>query len=346
MKSATNRWWVRLTVGAVVIMIGFIASFSFVYWDVHRLVRPGAEVYRINVGSGLSAFAANLAERQVIERRWTFVAWAGAIGQLGKVKAGAYRFQEPTTLHAILGQLIRGEVVTYRVTLFEGWTTASMRNALGVAPALVRLLPKIDDAHLREILAIAEQQSEGWFFPDTYHYNHGDTDISILQRAHHRMQRMLADAWSTRNPTLPLNSAYDALILASIVEKETAVNSEKPLIASVFTSRLARGMRLQADPTVAYGLGSEFKGQLRRAHLTSDTPYNTYTRKGLPPSPISNPGRAALAAATQPAETNFLYFVARGNGEHQFSATYPEHQKAVLAYRQTRRRQSSTSKQD
>ncbi|MDE0921036.1 MAG: endolytic transglycosylase MltG [Arenicellales bacterium] len=344
MKSATNRWWVRLTVAALVIMIGFIAGFSFVYWDVHRLVRPGAEVYRINVGSGLSTFAANLAERQVIERRWTFVAWAGAIGQLGKVKAGAYRFQEPTTLHAILGQLIRGEVVTYRVTLFEGWTTASMRNALGVAPALVRLLPKIDDAHLREILAIAEQRSEGWFFPDTYHYNHGDTDISILQRAHHRMQRMLADAWSTRNPSLPLNSAYDALILASIVEKETAVNSEKPLIASVFTSRLARGMRLQADPTVAYGLGSEFKGQLRRAHLTSDTPYNTYTRKGLPPSPISNPGRAALAAATQPAETNFLYFVARGNGEHQFSATYPEHQKAVLAYRQTRRRQSATSK--
>ncbi|MCS5671121.1 MAG: endolytic transglycosylase MltG, partial [Vicinamibacterales bacterium] len=250
-------------------------------------------------------------------------------------------FQEPTTLHAILGQLTRGEVVTYQVTLFEGWTTASMRNALGVAPALTRLLPKIDDTHLREIFAIAEQQSEGWFFPDTYHYNHGDTDISILQRAHHRMQRMLAEAWSTRNPTVPLNSAYDALILASIVEKEAAVDFEKPLIASVFTARLARGMRLQADPTVAYGLGVGFKGQLTRTHLASDTPYNTYTRKGLPPSPISNPGRAALAAATQPAETTFLYFVARGNGEHQFSTTYREHQKAVLAYRQTRQRQSS-----
>ena len=341
MKSATNRWWVRLATGAVVILIGFITGFSFMYWDVHRLVRPGAGVYRIDAGSGLSAFAAKLTERQVIERRWTFVAWAGAMGQLGKIKAGAYRFQEPTTLHAILGQLTRGEVVTYRVTLFEGWTTASMRNALGVAPALTRLLPKIDDTHLREILAIAEQQSEGWFFPDTYHYNHGDTDISILQRAHHRMQRMLADAWSTRNPTLPLNSAYDALILASIVEKEAVVDFEKPLIASVFTARLARGMRLQADPTVAYGLGLGFKSQLTRTHLASDTPYNTYTRKGLPPSPISNPGRAALVAATQPAETKFLYFVARGNGEHQFSATYREHQKAVLAYRQTRQRQSS-----
>tara|TARA_Y100001001_G_C7900051_1_gene271289 strand:- start:355 stop:834 length:480 start_codon:yes stop_codon:yes gene_type:complete len=155
------------------------------------------------------------------------------------------------------------------------------------------------------------------------------------------MQRMLAEAWSTRNPTVPLNSAYDALILASIVEKEAAVDFEKPLIASVFTARLARGMRLQADPTVAYGLGVGFKGQLTRTHLASDTPYNTYTRKGLPPSPISNPGRAALAAATQPAETTFLYFVARGNGEHQFSTTYQEHQKAVLAYRQTRQRQSS-----
>jgi len=341
-KSATNRWWVRLATGAVVIMIVFVAVFSFIYSDVHRLIRPGADVYRIDVGSGLSAFATKLTDRKVIERRWTFVAWAGAMGQLGKIKAGDYRFQEPTTLHAILGQLTRGEVVTYQVTLFEGWTTASMRNALGLAPALIRLLPKIDDAHLRKILAIAQHRSEGWFFPDTYHYNHGDTDISILQRAHHRMQQMLADAWSVRNSTLPLNSAYDALILASIVEKEAALDFEMPLIAGVFTARLTRGMRLQADPTVAYGLGSGFKGQLTRRHLASDTPYNTYTRKGLPPSPISNPGRAALTAATQPTETKFLYFVARGNGEHQFSATYREHQKAVLAYRQIKLRQSSS----
>jgi len=153
---------------------------------------------------------------------------------------------------------------------------------------------------------------------------------------------MLADAWSVRNSTVPLNSAYDALILASIVEKEAALDFEMPLIAGVFTARLARGMRLQADPTVAYGLGSGFKGQLTRRHLASDTPYNTYTRKGLPPSPISNPGRAALTAATQPTETKFLYFVARGNGEHQFSATYREHQKAVLAYRQIKLRQSSS----
>jgi UPF0755 protein len=210
---------------------------------------------------------------------------------------------------------------------------------------LIQLLPKIDDTHLRKILDIDEQRSEGWFFPDTYHYNHGDTDISILQRAHHRMQRMLDRAWSIRTPTLPLKSAYDALILASIVEKETAIDSEKPLIAGVFIQRLVRGMRLQADPTVAYGVGSEFKGQLTRTHLSSDTPYNTYTRKGLPPSPISNPGRVALAAVMQPAETKFLYFVARGDGGHQFSATYREHQKAVLAYRQRRQRQSA-SKQD
>ena len=315
------------------------------YWDVHRLIRPGIDVYHIASGSGLSAFAANLGERQVVKRQWTIVAWAAAMGQLGKIKAGAYRFQEPTTLHAILGQLTRGQVVTYQVTLFEGWTVADMRNTLGVAPALIQLLPKIDDTHLRKILDIDEQRSEGWFFPDTYHYNHGDTDISILQRAHHRMQRMLDRAWSIRTPTLPLKSAYDALILASIVEKETAIDSEKPLIAGVFIQRLVRGMRLQADPTVAYGVGSEFKGQLTRTHLSSDTPYNTYTRKGLPPSPISNPGRVALAAVMRPAETKFLYFVARGDGGHQFSATSRDHQKAVLSYRQRRQRQSA-SKQD
>ena len=345
MKSPTNRWWPRLAISAVVILIGFTASFTFVYWDVHRLIRPGIDVYHIASGSGLSAFAAKLAERQVVKRQWTIVAWAAAMGQLGKIKAGAYRFQEPTTLHAILGQLTRGQVVTYQVTLFEGWTVADMRNTLGVAPALIQLLPRIDDTHLRKILDIDEQRSEGWFFPDTYHYNHGDTDISILQRSHHRMQRMLEDAWSTRTPTLPLNNAYDALILASIVEKETAIDSEKPLIAGVFIERLVRGRRLQADPTVAYGVGSEFKGQLTRTHLSSDTPYNTYTRKGLPPSPISNPGRVALAAVMQPAETKFLYFVARGDGGHQFSATYREHQKAVLSYRQRRQRQSA-SKQD
>jgi UPF0755 protein len=187
------------------------------------------------------------------------------------------------------------------------------------------------EADLRAALGL-EHSLEGWLFPDTYRFTPGTADIDILKRAHAVMKKRLADAWSTRDATIPLKSSYEALILASIVEKETGQASERPLIASVFMNRLKRSMRLQTDPTVIYGMGDRFDGNIRKRDLSADTPWNTYTREGLPPTPIAMPGMASLRAATHPTESDYLYFVARGDGSHEFSRTLEEHNRAVAKY--------------
>jgi UPF0755 protein len=188
------------------------------------------------------------------------------------------------------------------------------------------------DADMRALFGITESSTEGWFFPDTYRFAPGTADVDILKRAHNAMKKRLADAWAARDPAIPLKTPYEALILASIVEKETGLASERPMIAAVFMNRLKRPMRLQTDPTVIYGMGEKFDGNIRKRDLTTDTPWNTYTRDGLPPTPIAMPGAASIKAVMNPAETQSLYFVARGDGSHEFSRTLEEHNRAVAKY--------------
>lgn len=245
-------------------------------------------------------------------------------------RAGEYRLKSGTKPAGLLGQLASGKVIEYRLTLVEGWTFGRFAAELTANDVLEHdfdLTGKEGRAAAAEALGL--EHPEGWFLPETYVFTRGDSDFDILRRAHRAMQKALDGAWQSRDEGLPLETAYQLLILASIVEKETAVASERSRIAGVFVRRLERGMRLQTDPTVIYGLGDSFDGDLRRRDLDTDTPYNTYTRRGLPPTPIAMPGRAALLAAAQPAHEDALYFVADGHGGHTFSSTLEAHLAAV-----------------
>ncbi|MCW4453531.1 endolytic transglycosylase MltG [Flavobacterium sp. MXW15] len=254
----------------------------------------------------------------------------------GKLKVGEYALQPAPTPHELLLRMRQGRVVQYRVTIVEGWNIRQLRAALRNATPLVHETGDLDDAALMAALGFPEQHPEGRFLPETYVYQRGDSDLDVLRRAHAAMEKELAAAWESRADDLPLDSPYQLLTLASIIEKETGLASERPLIAGVFARRLRLGMRLQTDPTVIYGIGSAYDGNIRKIHLTTDTPYNTYTRAGLTPTPIAMPGRAALQAAANPAPGDSLYFVAVGDGSgaHAFSATYAEHNAAVARYLQ------------
>ncbi len=254
----------------------------------------------------------------------------------GKLKVGEYALQPAPTPHELLLRMRQGRVVQYRVTIVEGWNIRQLRAALRNATPLVHETGDLDDAALMAALGFPEQHPEGRFLPETYVYQRGDSDLDVLRRAHAAMEKELAAAWESRADDLPLDSPYQLLTLASIIEKETGLASERPQIAGVFARRLRLGMRLQTDPTVIYGIGSAYDGNIRKIHLTTDTPYNTYTRAGLTPTPIAMPGRAALQAAANPAPGDSLYFVAVGDGSgaHAFSATYAEHNAAVARYLQ------------
>ncbi len=256
-------------------------------------------------------------------------AWFRLSGQARQIKAGSYEITSGTSPRTLLSKLVRGEESLRSVTLVEGWTFRQVREALAKAEQL-----RPDSAALppEAVMARLDRPGvppEGRFFPDTYTYAKGSSDLAVLRRALRAMDRHLASAWAVRATDTPLRSADEALILASIVEKETGRASDRPQIAGVFVNRLRIGMMLQTDPTVIYGLGERFDGNLRRSDLRTDTPWNTYTRAGLPPTPIAMPGKASLLAAVQPAATKALYFVARGDGSSQFSASLDEHNRAV-----------------
>jgi len=250
------------------------------------------------------------------------------------IKAGRYEIPARATPAEILAQLAAGRVVLESLTIVEGWTFADMRRAIAKHAEIDHTLAGKTDAELMRAIGHAGEQPEGRFLPDTYRFAAGSTDVAILRLAYDRLQTVLTDAWDKRTDNLPLKSPYEALILASIVEKETGLARERPQIAGVFTSRLRKGMRLQTDPTVIYGLGERYDGNIRERDLRSDTPYNTYTRSGLPPTPIALAGADAIVAATQPLVTGHLYFVATGlpDGSHAFSRTYEEHNKALQQY--------------
>lgn len=296
----------------------------------------GAEAVPIEIpkGQALGRTARELAGQGVLDHPRWLVLYARATGADGRVRAGEYELRPGTTPTTLLELFQSGRVVQHTVTFVEGSTFRDLRRVLAGEAALDHVLADQDDAAVMQALGEAGQVPEGLFFPDTYLFGKGTSDLDILRQARARMRDELELAWSVRAEDLPLATSYEALVLASIVEKETALGSERARIAGVFTARLRRGMRLQTDPTVIYGLGAAFDGNLRRSDLERDGPYNTYTRTGLPPTPIALPGREALQAAVRPDERGELYFVATGlpDGSHAFSRTHAEHQAAVRDY--------------
>jgi len=303
----------------------------------HWLNQPlvlAAQTVDLSIEPGDSArdVAADVVAAGVSVHPTLLYAWFRVSGDARQIRAGSYELEQGITPRTLLGKLVRGEEALRSVTLVEGWTFRQVREALQKADQLKAQTRDVSEEAIMQQLGMAGVAPEGRFFPDTYTYAKGSTDLAVLQRAARAMNKKLAAAWEQRSPQSPLQSPEQALILASIVEKETGRGSDRPMVASVFSNRLAIGMRLQTDPTVIYGLGASFDGNLRKADLLADTPWNTYTRAGLPPTPIAMPGKASLLAAVQPATSKALYFVARGDGSSVFSATLDEHNRAVNKY--------------
>ncbi len=291
--------------------------------SVELSVEPGsnpAEVARAWVAAGVQTDARLLYQ------------WFKWSGQARQIRAGSYEVHAGVTPRALLDKMVRGDQVLEQLRLIEGWNWRQVRAALAAAPHLQPRTAGMSDADVMAALGAPGLAPEGRFFPDTYAYSRGVSDLTVLRRAHEAMTRRLAAAWAQRQPGLPLKSPDDALILASIVEKETGAPADRSRVAAVFVNRLRIGMPLQTDPTVSYGLGEAFDGNLRKRDLQTDTPFNTYTRGGLPPTPIAMPGAAALQASLNPAPVQALYFVARGDGSSQFSDDLAAHNRAVNKY--------------
>jgi len=259
-------------------------------------------------------------------------AWFRLSGRAPLIRAGTYEIGRGTTPRQLLEILLRGDEALYTVRFIEGWTFAQLRAALAAAPSLTHHSKDMDEAQLMAAIGAPGQRAEGRFFPETYSYGRKVSDLVVLRQAYNAMQRRLESAWTERAADLPLASIDEALILASIVEKETGIEADRVKVASVFVNRLRLGMPLQTDPTVIYGLGPAFDGNLRKRDLLADGPYNTYTRKGLPPTPIALPGAASIRATLQPASSKWLYFVARGDGSSVFSENLADHNRAVNQY--------------
>ncbi len=263
-------------------------------------------------------------------------------GKARYIQASSYVLNQPTSPWQLLNKMQKGEGTLQKFRIIEGWTFRQVRAALQNATGLTQTIAALSDEQVMHAIGADATNPEGWFMPDTYLYAVGVRDVTVLQQAHRAMQRQLTQIWQSKNADIPLKSPYEALILASIIEKETALTADQGLIAGVFSNRLRIGMPLQTDPTVIYGLGEQFDGNLRKHHLQTDTPHNTYTRLGLPPTPIAMPGVAALKSAVQPTPTQALYFVAKGDGSSAFSQTLEQHNRAVQKYQIQRHQLSST----
>ncbi len=327
--------WLVLALAALGVL-GAVGVYGAIQRWLDTPLAVGETVVEMEIprGQSLAATAHELAERGILQHPQWLQAFARMTGADARIKAGEYAIAPGTTPRGLLALFESGAVVQRSVTIIEGWTFRDLRRALEEEPHLDNTLAGQDDAAVMAALGEGGTHPEGLFFPDTYLFGKGTTDVEILRQARERMRSELDAAWSARADGLPIGTPYDALILASIVEKETALAPERPRIAGVFTERLRIGMRLQTDPTVIYGLGAGYDGNLRRADLERDGPYNTYTRAGLPPTPIALPGAEALRAAVQPEERDELYFVATGlpDGSHEFSRTLAEHDAAVRRY--------------
>ncbi|GAA0422228.1 endolytic transglycosylase MltG [Massilia aurea] len=321
----------KLLVTGVIVSVA--AASGFAWWTKQALPVPGAPIeFSINPGSGVAASAQQMAAAGVPVNPTLFVLLARLTGDAGRIKAGSYELKPNTSPRGLLSQLVRGEFAQEAVTIIEGWSFKQMRQAISSHTRLKHDTVKLTDAELMAKISTEYKDPEGLFFPDTYLFAKGSSEIEIYRRAHQAMLAHLNEAWEKRNKELPYKTPYEALIMASIVEKETGQKSERTMIAGVFVNRLRTGMLLQTDPTVIYGMGDAFVGKIAKKDLLTDTPYNTYTRGGLPPTPISLPGLQSLQAALAPADTPALYFVSRGDGTSQFSSNLPDHNRAVNRY--------------
>lgn len=288
--------------------------------------------FTIEPGSSMKQVARQLVEAGIDVPTLAIVTLARVTRQANGIKAGSYEVEAGVTPIALLAKLTRGDVSQAELALIEGWNFRQLRQALDRHPDLRHDTAGLSDAEILMQLGIDAKHPEGQFFPDTYLFGRRSSDLDVLRRAHQNLQRVLDREWSRRAEGLPYRSSYEALIMASIVEKETGRAADRPNVASVFVNRLRAGMLLQTDPSVIYGLGLGFDGDLKKRDLVTDTPYNTYTRLGLPPTPIAMPGTAALKAALNPPATDYLYFVARGDGSSEFSRNLDEHNRAVARY--------------
>ncbi len=327
------RLWRRslLAAGLLSLLLGAAA----LWWLHHDLRWSGSAQaldLAIDPGTSPKAIAVAVRDTGVNINPTLLYAWFRVSGQARQIKAGSYEITPGTTPRSLLQKLVRGEASLLALTVVEGWNIRQLRAALKAADQLQDHTSALSDADLMALLGRPGLHPEGRFYPDTYTYAKRSSDKELLARALRAMDKRLEKIWAQRETGSPLKTPQDALILASIVEKETGRASDRPLIASVFHNRLRMGMPLQTDPTVIYGLGAAFDGNLRKKDLKTDTPWNTYTRGGLPPTPIAMPGQAALLAAVKPASSKALYFVARGDGSSQFSDTLQAHNQAVNQY--------------
>jgi len=318
-------------------LLGFlaaVAAFGWLWWFAHHPVKVGAAPveFTISSGSSLRRASRDIARAGVPMPPWAFEAVVRVFGNPAEIKAGSYEMTADATPLELLGKITRGEYAMAEVKFIEGWTFRQMRDALDAHPRVRHDSKGLSDAEVLRSVGAALTSPEGLFFPDTYRFARDSSDLEILRSAYQAMAKRLDAAWNQRQPDLPLTSSYQALILASIVEKETGQPGERPLIAAVLVNRLRVGMKLQADPTVIYGLGERFDGNLRKRDLVTDTAYNTYTREGLPPTPIAMPSFASIEAVMNPPRIDALYFVARGDGTSEFSSTLQEHNRAVTKY--------------
>jgi UPF0755 protein len=318
--------------GLLVLGIGATAAMG--WWWLQRPLELAAPSVELNVEPG--ANPREVAEAWVSAGVQTsprlLYEWFRWSGQARRIRAGSYEVETGVTPRTLLAKLVQGDETLERVRFIEGWTLRQLRAELARAPHLKPTTARMSETELMAALGAPGVPAEGRFFPDTYVYSRGVSDLTVLKRAHQALERRLAEAWAERTPDSPLKSPAELLTLASIIEKETGQAADRPLVAGVFVNRLRIGMPLQTDPTVIYGLGEAFDGNLRKRDLLTDGPYNTYTRGGLPPTPIALPGVASLRAAVRPQATRALYFVARGDGSSVFSETLAQHNQAVNRY--------------
>lgn len=338
-KLARPLLLTTLLLSAVVVAAAFLVQFKTREWLNQPLSLPASgHLFEVRPGDSLLAVGRRLQQQELLSHAWLLAAVAQWRGVADRIQAGEYQLDAGSTPERLLEKLLHGEVVIYRITFIEGWSFRQAMDALQRQPKLEHRLAGLTETELAQQLELESAQPEGWIYPDTYHYRKGESDLQLLRRAHARMKKLLEQQWSERAADLPLKSPYEALILASIVEKETGKGSERPEIAGVFVRRLRSDMPLQTDPTLIYGLGSCFNGDLTQADLRRPGPYNSYLTKGLPPTPIALPGEAAIHAVLHPAPGDALYFVAKGDGSHHFSASFEAHQRAVEQYQKSQRR--------
>lgn len=330
------RWFKRF-IGLLLGLATLASSALYFYAKHERVFKPAPVIYDLKLGSNLRSVARELTTLGVIGHPLWFEILGRLRGDAPDIKAGNYEIESPIAAGVLLRKLTRGDATQSVVRFIDGWTFKQVRQVLDSNEALLHETRDLSSEAIAQKLGIVDGQIEGWIFPESYYFVRGGSDLAVLRRAHRLMQKHLGAQWEQRKANLPLASPYEALILASIVEKETGKAADRTMVSSVFINRLRLGMRLQTDPTVIYGMGDGFDGNLRRRDLQVDTPWNTYTRTGLPPTPIAMPGLASLQAVLNPAESTMLYFVARGDGTSQFSQTLDEHNAAVTKYQRSLR---------